>query len=206
MVFRAKPGATVQSMQRVVDCQLATSATATSKSDRSRLAWCPLAIRGVTARVQQVPEGFAVVVSPTDVSTSNRIAHSVTHGRLAQELARFESSECAGVAPQARAACPLLGPVTGISDLTEGVRVEFAASVPVESVLAGMRCHYSFALARGFAAGASACPLYVRGLRFEPSTDGRGIDITVMSPAKLSEVRERVREEAVFTPETCAQK
>jgi hypothetical protein len=200
LTFRPAPGRTAQSLQRVIDCQVATSAPPEPKQEERRLAYCALAIPHVTAQVRQVTEGFAVEIRPSDASASNRIAHTVAHGRLAQELARFESSECKGVPPQARAACPLLGPVSAIEDIPRGVRVEFPASVSCDAVLAGMRCHYSFALARAFSAEAAACPLYVRGLRFERSLAGGAIDITMTTPDKVGELRRGVREEAVFEP------
>jgi hypothetical protein len=198
MTFRPVPGRTAESLQHVIDCQLARKSLFESQEQYPGGVYCPLAVRGVTARVQPVAEGWTVEVRPNDSRTSHRISHSLAHGSLAPELARFESAECRGIEPKVRAACPLLGPVTAINDLPQGVRVEFPKSVSVDRVLAGMRCHYSFARARGFSEESVACPLYMRGLRLGSSTDGRAIDITVGPAAMVNEVRKRVREEAVF--------
>lgn len=198
MVFRAAPGRTAASMQRAVDCQIAGTPARDPQQQSPLASYCPVAITGVTALVQAVPDGFSVEVRPRDAAVSHKISHSIVHGGLALALQRFESSECHGIAPKERAACPLLGPVASIIDTPEGVRVEFPEVVSVDAVLARMRCHYSFAQARGFSEEASACPLYTRGLRLEHSTDGRAIDISATPVAMVGEIRKKVREEAVF--------
>jgi len=206
MVYRGPPDRTAASLQHVIDCQIAGNSVGEARQPYPLTSYCPLAIAGVTARVREVAGGFAVEVQTTDAAVSHRIAHAVAHGRLAMALKAFESAECHGIEPKARAACPLLGPVTAINDAPQGVRVEFVASVSVDTVLAGMRCHYSFAQARGFSEDAAACPLYVRGLRLERSTDERAIDITVGSAAMVNEIRKKVREEAVFASKAGGQK
>jgi hypothetical protein len=198
MIYRATPDRTVASLQHVVDCQTADNSVGQGRQPLPVTSYCPLAIAGVTASVHEVAGGLAVEVRTQDGRVAHRISHAVAHGRLARVLKDFESVECHGVAPRERAACPLLGPVVGINDVPQGVRVEFVPSISVDAVLERMRCHYSFAQARGFSEDASACPLYLRGLRLERSTDGRAIDITVTSPAMTNEIRKRVREEAVF--------
>jgi len=200
MVFRAAPGSTAESLQQAVDCQIADASVADPDQWSPLVSYCPVAIAGVTALVRPVPDGFAVEVRPRDRAVSQKISHSVVHGSLAVALQRFESSECKGIAPKERAACPLLGPVTALKDTPQGVRVEFPASVSVDAVLARMRCHYSFAQTRAFSEEAAACPLYVRGLVLESSTDGKAIDISVTPESAVGALRKSVREEAVFLP------
>jgi hypothetical protein len=201
VVFGPSPGRTTESFQQAVDCQVARGSVAEPQPKYPEVTYCPLATKNITATVQPVPDGLAVEIKPKNASSSHRLSHTLGHGMKALELARFESAACSGIAPKARGACPLLGPVTAISDLPKGVRVEFDPIVSLDSVLAGMRCHYSFAEARGFSEEAAACPLYMRGLRLERSTDGRAIDITITSASMVNEVRKRVREEAVFLTE-----
>jgi TusA-related sulfurtransferase len=206
MVYRGTPDRTAASLQHVIDCQTAGNSVGKARQPYPLTSYCPLAIPGVTARVREVAGGLSVEVRTNDAAVAHRISHAVAHGRLALALEGFESAECHGIEPKARAACPLLGPVTAINDAPQGVRVEFVPSVSVDAVLAGMRCHYSFAQARGFSEEAAACPLYLRGLRLDRSTDGRAIDITVTSAATVNEIRKRVREEAVFAGEAGGRK
>lgn len=198
MVFRAAPGRTAESLKHLIDCQIAANVLGNGREQYPQTSYCPLAVGNITTAVQATPAGFAVDIRPNKPSGSHRIAHTVAHGESTLALARFESAECRGVEPRERAACPFLGPVSGLEDLPAGVRVAFAESVPVDKVLAGMRCHLSFAEARGFTEEASGCPLYVRGLRLARATDAAAIDITV-TPARLVEdVRSHVRDEVVF--------
>lgn len=198
MVFGAAPGTTGESLQRAVDCQIADASVVDPDQWSPLVSYCPVAISGVTATVKTVPDGFAVDVRPRDRAVSQKIAHSVVHGSLAVALQRFESAECKGIAPKERAACPVLGPVVALKDTPEGVRVEFPPSVSVDNVLARMRCHYSFAQTRAFSEEAAACPLYMRGLVLERSTDGKAIDISVTPETAVGALRKSVREEAVF--------
>ncbi len=199
MVFRAAPGRTAQSLKHAIDCQVANGGDGGTLESYTQFAYCPLAIRDVTTQVQAVADGLAVEIKPRDASVSRRISHSLAHGQLAIEMQRFESVECHGIPPKARAACPLLGPVTAIRDVSSGARVEFPKLVSVDDMLGRMRCHYSFAKARGFSEVAAACPLYMRGLHLERSPDGQAIEITVSPAGMVDEMRKRVREEAIFS-------
>lgn len=92
--------------------------------------------------------------------------HALQHERAAEELERFEAAECAGFPPQTRAACPVLGDVTRIVDVKEGVRIEFSDATRMDAVAAHMECHFAYARARGYPADPE-CPLYVKGVRLE---------------------------------------
>ena len=198
MVFRATPGRTTQSLQQLVDCQLAIAASTEGQLPSHVSSYCPLAIAGVTATVHPAGGNFSVEIAPKNAAVARRIGHSAEHGGLASALVRFESAECHDIEPRERAACPLLGPVTTVNDVPQGVQVDFLQSSSVDAVLANMRCHYSFAQSRGFTPEAAACPLYMRGLHLERSADGRGISITVAPANQVDAVRTLVREEAVY--------
>jgi hypothetical protein len=124
--------------------------------------------------------------------------HARDHEAAAQALEQFEATECQGIAPLERTACPLLGPVTAIVDLPRGVRVQIESSVSVERTLTLLRCHYAFARARGFSPTLVSCPLYIRGIDIKASADGRAIEITGTTKRQAREVQKRVRQQAVF--------
>jgi hypothetical protein len=89
--------------------------------------------------------------------------------------------------------------VVALHNLPDGIRVELARSVPVEAVVADMRCHQAFARAHGFADNVS-CPLYMRGIDIRRSEDGQAIEIR--GPRELArEIQKRTRQEAVLAPQ-----
>jgi hypothetical protein len=87
--------------------------------------------------------------------------------------------------------------VVRIDDIADGVRVTFKAGVPVDAVLAHMRCHFAYARARGFAEVAG-CPLYLRGIDIRRARDPMAVEIVSADGEVAAEVRARSREEAVF--------
>jgi hypothetical protein len=123
-------------------------------------------------------------------------AHAKEHERAAAALEKFEEGECKAFPERTRVACPLLGPVTKIEDVERGVRVTFAPGTRVDAVAAHMRCHYAYARAHGFDARVS-CPLYMPGIEIAQQS-GTAVDIKVRDKAKVTELRSRAREEAVF--------
>jgi hypothetical protein len=144
------------------------------------------------------------VYNPTEVQlrhADEHRAHARQHEKAAQALEHFEAAECRGFPPSARAACPLLRPVTQIDDIGGGVRVTFAAGTPVHAVLAHMRCHYAYARARAFAE-ATSCPLYVRGIEIKPAKEPLAIEITTPDWQQVDSLRVRTREEAVYVRRT----
>jgi len=126
-----------------------------------------------------------------------RRAHARAHAAAAANLERFESDACAGVDPQERAACPLLGPVTAFRDIRGGVRVELAPGTPVAALVATMRCHHAFARTRGFRSEAASCPLYIPGIRIRQSVDGQAIEILGSALATVDEIRKLARQDAI---------
>jgi hypothetical protein len=96
----------------------------------------------------------------------------------------------------ARAACPVLGPVAAIEDLSDGVRLRLTEGASVEAILAHMRCHLAFARTRGFPES-SDCPLYMRGVDITKSADGLAIELRSKEPKVIRELQLRSR---VTTP------
>jgi hypothetical protein len=72
IVFRAVPGLTAEWLQRVVDCHIArASAMGHQMPD---MAYCPLMLKGVKAKVTSAGNGFAVNVSADDSATIAEIS------------------------------------------------------------------------------------------------------------------------------------
>jgi hypothetical protein len=71
ITFRAVPGMTVEWLQSVIDCHLARNAAL--GHDVPEMAYCPLALEGVTALVSSAGNGFAVDVQPENLTTAEEI-------------------------------------------------------------------------------------------------------------------------------------
>ena len=71
IVFRAVPGMTAEWLQRVVDCHMARAAAV--GHEMPEMAYCPLELKGVKAKVTSTGTGFAVNVSADDASTITEI-------------------------------------------------------------------------------------------------------------------------------------
>lgn len=142
------------------------------------------------------------VYNPTEVQlqrADEHRAHARQHEKAAQALERFEAAECVGFPPAARAACPLLRPVTRVDDIGGGVRVTFAAGTPVHAVFAHMRCHHAYARTRAFDDAAS-CPLYIRGIDIKRAADPLAIEITTADWPQVQALRAHTRAEALYAP------
>ena len=122
--------------------------------------------------------------------------HARQHERAATALEQFENAECRDFPPATRVACPLLGPVVGITNIAGGVRVEFEKGTRVDAVVAHMRCHLAFAAVSGFASDAS-CPLYMKGVEIRPGAVPRSVEIVGGEEAVVRDIQVRSREEAV---------
>ena len=123
--------------------------------------------------------------------------HARDHARAADFLERFEATECREFPPSARAACPLLGPLAGVDDISGGVRVRFTPRTSVDSVVAHMRCHYAYARARAFDV-TDSCPLYMPGIDIRRGDDPMTIDIVSRDAATAAKIRAHSRDEATF--------
>lgn len=71
VVFRALPGMTPQWLQRLVDCHLARAAVI--GSDPLYMPYCPLMVRGATAVVRPLADGFAVDVTADDAAAAQQV-------------------------------------------------------------------------------------------------------------------------------------
>jgi hypothetical protein len=117
--------------------------------------------------------------NPTERALSDaerHLRHAREHEAAAVALEHYEAAECKELSPQARAACPVLGPIVAIEDLADGVRLRFTDGAPVDALVAQMRSHLAFARARGFT-DAGDCPLYMRGVAIAASADGRAVEV-----------------------------
>jgi hypothetical protein len=124
------------------------------------------------------------------------VRHAKEHEAAATALIQFEDEACTGIAPEVRAACPLLVDVTDIADVRGGARVRFTPETPVPLVERRMRCHLAYARAHGWDEAAD-CPLYVRGVHVERTPDGAGIDLVSDDRAIEAQIRRLLREQAV---------
>jgi hypothetical protein len=75
VVFRAIPGMTAEWLQRLVDCHVARAAAV--GHDMPEMSYCPLALRGITAKVTSTGTGFAVNVSSEDPKTIHELQKRV---------------------------------------------------------------------------------------------------------------------------------
>lgn len=69
--FRAVPGLTVSSLQRIVDCHLARNAAL--GHDVPEMTYCPLVPKDVTARVTTIGSELAVEITSTDPTTVQEV-------------------------------------------------------------------------------------------------------------------------------------
>lgn len=75
VIFRANPGMTAEWLQRLVDCHLARAAAA--GNEMPEIDYCPLMLKGVTAQVSSVGDGFAVDIGSNDPATQDAIVKRV---------------------------------------------------------------------------------------------------------------------------------
>lgn len=75
VVFRAVPGLTSEWLQRLIDCHIARNAVL--GHDAPEMAYCPLAVRGVTAHVASEHGGYAVALRADEQESINAIRERV---------------------------------------------------------------------------------------------------------------------------------
>lgn len=73
--FRAVPGLTSEWLQRLIDCHVARNALL--GHDAPEMAYCPLAVRGVTAHVSAEHGGYAVALRADEQESINAIRERV---------------------------------------------------------------------------------------------------------------------------------
>lgn len=71
VVFRAVPGMTVESLQRVLDCHLARNASLGHSVPE--MPDCPLVPNGISAKAEVAEEGFAVHILATDPKVADEV-------------------------------------------------------------------------------------------------------------------------------------
>jgi hypothetical protein len=122
------------------------------------------------------------------------------HEQAAADLTRSEDAQCTAVPAAERSTCPFLGSITQVTDIEGGARIEPKDPARVASLLPRMLCHLAYARAHGFSS-APECALYIRGVDFHATPDGRAIDIVASPPKTMAqtaaEIRRRVRASTV---------
>jgi hypothetical protein len=78
-IFRALPGLTPEWMQRLVDCHRARAASV--GFDMPDMEYCPLVLKGTTAKVVSVGNGVAVDVTSADPATAKAIVDRMQAAR-----------------------------------------------------------------------------------------------------------------------------
>ena len=111
------------------------------------------------------------------------------HEKAAAALESFEEATCKSFPPATRKVCPLNGTVTRAEEIDGGVRLFFAPSVPIDAVVAHVKCHFGFARVNGYD-GMSGCPLYVKGVQVKAGE--HSIDLLGADDATVSEIRARL--------------
>jgi hypothetical protein len=71
ITFRAVPMLTAEWLQRIVECHLARNNAL--GNDMPEMAFCPLELKGVTARVSSAGDGFAVTIESQDATTAKEV-------------------------------------------------------------------------------------------------------------------------------------
>jgi hypothetical protein len=117
--------------------------------------------------------------------------HADQHLAAAAELERFTQAECAQFSPEIRKQCPLIGNVVGVEEIESGVSLELRQGMPLDAVVAHMRCHHAFGREHG--AGVHDCPLYIAGIQVELGSDGKSVTITSRDPRSVDTIRKRAR-------------
>lgn len=149
------------------------------------------------------PVGYAYPLDANTPSEAHLLrarqleSHARQHQAAAKQLEAAVQDECKGLPAETRASCPMLGPVTQVSDVSGGVKVTFAPQARVESLAAQMRCHFAYAQAHGFDTLID-CPLYVRGLKIQVTDGGQAIALTGPDARTAEVIRARSREEVRF--------
>ena len=179
--------------------------TEEAAADRHEAEYDPSAIetREVGGAVAARNEGGGAVrtVNPTAVHQQEAATHhdhAEQHAAAAQALRAYEAAECRAFPAEARAACPLLSDVTGVTDIAGGVRITFAPGAPVDPLIARMRCHFAYARTRAYE-GMQSCPLYIRGVDVRAGA-GHSIELFGADPAIVQAIREEARMTTNVTP------
>jgi hypothetical protein len=171
-------------------------------ADREYKQYDPRAGRRATVTSRGADGTSEVTFNPTQghLDAADRLAkHAEQHLAAASELERYANQECKPFEPAIRAACPALGPIAAVEDIRGGVRLRLAPNMPIEAVLAHMRCHLAFAREHGWQP-APDCPLYLKGVDIRRSADGAAIELIARDGKTTDELRRRARAEVNVNP------
>lgn len=116
--------------------------------------------------------------------------HAEEHLAAAAELRSTEQEACASIPPEARTACPLLGPVVATEKTPDGVRILLKDGTNVEELIARIRCHIAYGNTRG-RKGMDRCPLYVESVNVGQSGPN-AIELSAKGKANVRELQKRM--------------
>ncbi len=136
----------------------------------------------------------AVGTNPTSwhlTEAAEHEAHAHAHVAAATALEHFEARECAAIPPRERNACPVLIGASAVTDIDNGVRIDFRTEADTARLAARMRCHLAYARAIGFDR-APYCPLYMKGVDVVLSAGGHAIEVLGDRRGVVTEIRKRV--------------
>ncbi len=115
------------------------------------------------------------------------------HDEVANSLTSFHAPTCGGMEAETLVVCPLLGPLTSVEDVDQGIELTVADSVDRDRLLARIQCHISFAHT-GHGALIHQCPLYVPGLTASAGEGTHRILLHTTSPSEVERLRREVRQ------------
>ncbi|MEQ9080913.1 MAG: hypothetical protein RLP09_44025 [Sandaracinaceae bacterium] len=112
--------------------------------------------------------------------------HAEQHRAAAEAHAQFDQQHCGRFPAESRVACPLIGQVAGVTDVSRGARLELAEGVDRAAFIDHIRCHLEFAATEEHPT-ADHCPLFVEGAVLEASDD----DLVLAAPSAPAQERLR---------------
>jgi hypothetical protein len=117
--------------------------------------------------------------------------HASQHEAAAAALVSFENESCKLIHDDVKHLCPLIGTVSKVEEIDGGARLVIKEDVDVDGVFIHAECHRAFGAKDGHP-DMPNCPLYMKNVRVEKSTDG-AIDIIGDDAAATAEIRRRAK-------------
>lgn len=135
-----------------------------------------------------------VMYNPTEAQKAAadlHAKHAEQHRTAAAALRVFEDSQCIGVPPETRDACPFIGGnVVRTENIPMGVRLVMAQGTDVHPLFRVISCHAAFSRAQ-HQTTVERCAPYLPLVTVKKSPDGTAIDLTTNVAANVAELRER---------------
>lgn len=125
-----------------------------------------------------------------EMQAERHLKHAQDHLAAAEALTKAEEQACKSVPPQARASCPLLGPVVSTEATANGALIAVREGTKMGALVSQIRCHIAFADTQG-RKGMEHCPLYVTGVEVR-QVGPTVIELTTTGRANIQELQDRV--------------